>query len=895
MSNIVSDEIVGVPSGARFYRTDLHIHSFGASHDVKDSLMTPKGIVERALSDGLAIIAVTDHNEISNVEAALAASKGRPLLVIPGTELSTPQGHLLVYFPEFSDLKDFYGKLDFADRGTNNSRCQTAMLDCLKLVDPSRGFAILAHVDDDGGLEKVIAGHPPHKGDILCQASLLGIELRNVTTPISYSPGDPDAQRAAFGQQRIAALALGSRQFLARVIFSDSHSLSALGKNAQGNRRVTRVKMDTPSFNGMRIALQDADARIRLEDEIPQSVPYLMGLKIEGGFLDGQTIHFSRNLNCIIGGRGAGKSTAFESVRCAAPRESSSPLIDCEVWPQVLHLVWVDEAGQQHTIRRRVEESPENLDDPELGPLVFPMECYGQGETAQTSARARTDPSALLEYLDSFVPVGALFAEDEELRNQLLSNQTEIEKAEVEVSKIPHFKRFLATTQQQLQTLEKAHAKEIVVLERKVAEERSVRTRLEEKIGHLNTQAKESETLGLVQEIRDVPIPAEFQVGANQYQKIRKSLSEFEAKAKASLSEVATLAKQFVADATKELHSWKISEQAITAKIESMRKELATQGIKLDLAYIRKLAADEAAHTKTLENLKAWEKHLKELRKTRIELMEKRRKARSSITTVRTAFAVKASKALEGALGDLHVSVKYEADALSPEAEEIIQQAMGWRTIQVPRGAVLVEKLTVPRLLGVIQRDDAKAISELVDDGGSRPFSIGDAREIVTRLGEPQHRFALERCPVQDRPKLTVTKKIQLSGKTNYVTRDFARLSLGQQQSVLLALMLSSDSSAPLIIDQPEDNLDGEFIYHSLVPVLRRAKERRQVIVVTHNANIAVLGDAEQIIALKSTSDKSLIVARGSIDDPATKRVVCQILEGSEEAFRRRARIYGVK
>src|SRR5208283_5206494 len=341
MSNVVSDEIAGVPSGARFYRTDLHIHSYGGSHDVKDSSMTPKGIVETAVADGLAIIALTDHNETSNVEEALAESKGKYLLVIPGTELSTPQGHLLAYFAELSDLHNFYGKLDFAGRGTSNSRCQTAMLDCLKLIDPSKGFAILAHVDHDGGLEKTIAGHPPHKGDILSQASLLGIELRSVTTPISYSPSDPDVQRAAFGQQRIAALSLGSKQFLARVIFSDSHSLSALGKNPQGNRRVTRIKMDTPSFNGLRIALQDADARVRLEDEIPQSVPYLMGLKIEGGFLDGQTIHFGRNLNCIIGGRGAGKSMAFESVRCAAPRESSSPLVDCEVWPQVLHLVWV--------------------------------------------------------------------------------------------------------------------------------------------------------------------------------------------------------------------------------------------------------------------------------------------------------------------------------------------------------------------------------------------------------------------------------------------------------------------------------------------------------------------------------------------------------------------------
>jgi DNA repair ATPase RecN len=535
------------------------------------------------------------------------------------------------------------------------------------------------------------------------------------------------------------------------------------------------------------------------------------------------------------------------------------------------------------------------LDDPDLGPIVFPMECYGQGETAQTSARARTDPSALLEYLDAFVPLRALFSEDEDLRNQLLSNQTRIEEAEIEVSKIPQFKRFLATTQQQLQTLEKAHAKEIVVLERKVAEERSVRTRLEEKIGELNAQVKQSETLGLVQEICEIPIPAEFQVGGDQYQKIRKSLREFEAKAKTSLSEIAVLAKQFVAGAVKELQSWKGREQEITGKIETMRKQLASQGVKLDLAYIRKLAADETAYSKSLENLKTWEKHVKELKKTRAELLEQRAKIRSSVTTTRLAFAVKASKALEGALGDLYVSLKYLPDALSPEAEGIIQQAMGWRTVQVPRAALLVEKLTVPRLRDAIQRNDAKTISELADDHGAKPFSIGDAREILARLAEPQNRFALERCPVQDRPKLTVTKSIPSSGKPQYVSRDFARLSLGQQQSVLLALMLSSDSSAPLIIDQPEDNLDGEFIYHSLVPVLRRAKERRQVIIVTHNANIAVLGDAEQIIALKSTSDKSLIVARGSIDDPATKMLACQILEGSEEAFRRRAGIYGLK
>ncbi len=145
-----------------------------------------------------------------------------------------------------------------------------------------------------------------------------------------------------------------------------------------------------------------------------------------------------------------------------------------------------------------------------------------------------------------------------------------------------------------------------------------------------------------------------------------------------------------------------------------------------------------------------------------------------------------------------------------------------------------------------------------------------------------------------DKPRLTVTKLAPGLGSTKLpITREFSQLSLGQQQSVLLALMLCSNSNVPLIIDQPEDNLDSEFVYQSIVPVLRQAKERRQVIVVTHNANIAVLGDAEQVIVLKSTASKSAVVASGSIDDSKTRDAACNILEGSQEAFKRRARVYG--
>ncbi len=207
---------------------------------------------------------------------------------------------------------------------------------------------------------------------------------------------------------------------------------------------------------------------------------------------------------------------------------------------------------------------------------------------------------------------------------------------------------------------------------------------------------------------------------------------------------------------------------------------------------------------------------------------------------------------------------------------------MEWRTTQVPRAALLIEVLTMPGLLTAIDANNTSAITAIQTAEGAKVFNQGDANLIVERLSEPAIRFALERCEVHDR-----------GGKARYIHRDFSKLSLGQQQSVLLALMLSSKSNAPLIIDQPEDNLDSEFIYHSLVPVLRMAKERRQIIVISHNANIAVLGDAEQIIILKSTAERGRIVSRGSIDDAETREAACNILEGAREAFERRATIYG--
>lgn len=620
-----------------------------------------------------------------------------------------------------------------------------------------------------------------------------------------------------------------------------------------------------------------------------------MGLKIEGGFLDGQIVHLSRNLNCIIGGRGAGKSTMFEGVRSVCESSSPSSIVDSEIWPETLSVVWVDEAGQQHTVVRRIREEPCGLEDPILGPVSFPMDAYGQNETAQTSVRAQTDPYALLEYLDQFISFGNLRAQEEAARQALLDNQTEIERALVEVAKIPEFRKLLASAQQQLQAIEKAKATEVVALERKVAEERALRSAVERKIQDISREAKQSGVAALLSDLRKLAPSEPLRVGAKEYATLVSLIDQFEGKAKVAQGSIFESAKDLADRSRLSLQRWKEQEQQVIEQIEAKRKELGAQGVRLDIAYIRKLAGDEAGYKKSLETLTTWEPHLKGLKKLRGNLLKERFRLRSQIATVRTAYAIKASRSLRGALGDLAVSAKFVDGALSASAEEIIQRAMSWKTVQVPRAALLVEQLGVPRLIESAHRTDPAAVAQVKGPDGSLIFSRPDALEIVKRLGQEPFLSELERCEVDDRPRILVTRTVREPGTApRLMVRDFSRLSLGQKQSVLLSLMLLSDSPYPLIIDQPEDNLDSEFIYQSLVPVLRRAKERRQVVVVTHSANIAVLGDAEQIIALKSTSDKSTIVAVGSIDSAQTKSVACQILEGSEEAFRRRGKIYGI-
>ncbi|EAF7302203.1 ATP-binding protein, partial [Listeria monocytogenes] len=126
-----------------------------------------------------------------------------------------------------------------------------------------------------------------------------------------------------------------------------------------------------------------------------------------------------------------------------------------------------------------------------------------------------------------------------------------------------------------------------------------------------------------------------------------------------------------------------------------------------------------------------------------------------------------------------------------------------------------------------------------------------------------------------------------------YHGKPLAKHSIGQRASALVLFILSQKDNNLIMIDQPEDDLDNQVIYNEIITKVKERKPEVQFIFATHNANIPVLGDSEQVIAV-SYDEKQIIVKSGSIDNKDIQDKVVDIMEGGQEAFNKRTQIYNL-
>ncbi len=211
--------------------------------------------------------------------------------------------------------------------------------------------------------------------------------------------------------------------------------------------------------------------------------------------------------------------------------------------------------------------------------------------------------------------------------------------------------------------------------------------------------------------------------------------------------------------------------------------------------------------------------------------------------------------------------------------------------MQAPLEAFLgnLRQRGITRWWNDLEGDNRPGPQELLDGlrtGGLGALGMSPTVQQIFRDAMPsarQRALATIRC----------ADKYLLELKVGGEYRRLDDLSGGQRVSVLLSLLLETTDQRPLVVDQPEDELDNRFLFDTVLPALKRLKGRRQIIVATHNPNIVVNGDADQVIQLEATANNGSIAHAGAIEDMAVREAIMRTVDGGAEAFRLRRMKYG--
>jgi DNA repair ATPase RecN/PHP family Zn ribbon phosphoesterase len=717
---------------------------------------------------------------------------------------------------------------------------------------------------------------------------------------------------------------------IAAVLTTDAHCLEAIGYE----KKITYVKMTKCSWADLKLALQDPDTRIRYADNVStRRFPKIKGLVFvttDGFFrpLQGnsrmvpQVLGFSDNLSCLIGGRGAGKSATVDALRYMfKDREEVDQLpnqlkqdiygrLDHALKDTAIFVLLEAEDGEEIVVKSFYTDWPSRtyesrfLSGEDAGVDLstsskFKAQIYGWNEIETLG----TDSAKQLSLLDNFIE--DLHGIAEAVRSKKLdlakSRLHVAQLSETLETSIPLMKDFseAKSAYEKTNTPEmQASFAEIDALAKKEKSFKEIR----EALADINTEIEcEGDLAGRLHDlsvrIADPNLrtrifgkdDAEISEADLHYQSLRTSLTQF----------IARLDAEIVA-----------ASSDITIATENLAKVLGSdvQG----LATVEKRSARKTKYEQLVEQ--------KARIKKQRELLESALNDRNQIL----GEYVELQKVRSQKRADTRDEINQKlADAIKRGPEIRINfEALGDRTefqrkLGVARTAPATQK-EVGLLKGVslkyMERRIAEILSSLMNpvefvgyllEGRTDCFSgrHPDGKdEINNEESSKIAAYLSPRVTEYDESYFDTAKLRQLMEVQEIELNDIPEITLdgqpirnlspGQRCSALIPIILLQGNH-PLIIDQPEDNLDNKLVFGLVVEILRNLKEFRQIIVATHNPNIPVSGDAEQIAVFESIDKHSgKIAMQGSIEDSEIVEAVKDIMEGGEQAFLIRARKY---
>jgi len=831
------------------------------------------------------VIAITDHFTVSSSKTLAETAKRQGIHVFPGFEAVTKEGvHVLSLFGKNKDISHLERVLGACGIFSDPQDSPTGRYDFVEMLEKSKEWesvCIAAHVASDGGLLKTLSGQARIKAwtsEHLLACSLPG-PAKNA----------PDSCRAILlntnaEHQRQRPVAIINAQDI-----SDPDDLAKEGSTCL-------IKMSEVSLEGLRQAFLDPTSRVRLcSDPVPDKHTEILAIAWLGGFLGDVNIRLNENLNVLIGGRGTGKSTVVESIRYALALE---PLGDeaRKTHDGILRHVLgsatkisllvrsYSPVQRDYRIERTIPNPPVVRDESgkvlSIRPvdIVPQVEVFGQHEISELTK----SPEKCTRLLDRFIEKdGTMKRRKSGLRRQLDRSRLRILELEKERTQIQDRLAALPTLEETLRRFQDAG------LEEKLKEQ-SLLVREQQILKTAKSRLRPFEDI-LHQFLRELPIDRAFLSpraldglpGKETLERAGSVLKQLEKEIDAIASSLGTCIER-TQKGLGDVHTeWEERRKVVQDAYEKILRELRKS----------KIAGEEFIRLRRqIEELKplrergvTLERDLRENQDQRRTLLAEWEDSKGEEFRQLQRAAKRVSKKLAGRVR-VTVSFSGNRDPLF----QLLKDQVGGRLAETISALQQAQEISLKELA-----DAARAGKETM----TKKFGIPGTQADKIAHADPQLLMHIEEL---DLPPTTEIELNVASDDQQPAWQKLLKLSTGQKATAVLLLLLL-ESEAPLIVDQPEDDLDNRFITDGIVPRMREEKRRRQFIFATHNANIPVLGDAELIIGMKASGEAGLGKAeiplehRGSIDARTVRELIEEVLEGGRAAFEMRRLKYGLE
>ncbi len=918
--------------GTKWQKCDFHLHTI-QSKCFSEKSVTPTQWVEEAIKKGLDCIAITDHNDYRGIDSIIEAAYDTDLTVFPGVEVTcdTSKIHLLIIFDPSKTsetVRDFLSKLDIDSENIDTTDgTSKSVFEVCKLAKEKGALVIAAHIDEYNGLSKVsdaninriIENHyfdavQVVNSNIWQECSKNSEEEKQMLAK-RYGKEIPDSEavewRKCFNKFVNSSITL--------LCFSDNPSSQGDSKHGLWGigTQYTWLKMDDkPTLESVRQALLSSELRVKTKyesKESPETLPnfWIKQMTFSKTSINPKkdvTVNFNPHLNTIIGGRGSGKSTIIrlltgalspDSVESTAVADDQKNFYKKTVRKHdgifnenssiTINLV---RSGTEYKIdiTNIIDSRNQTIDvfkiqDGHEIPVdgtgilsLFKPRVFTQKQIYETAK----NESALMELIDSKIDsIPRLIKQKEELINALKNTLVDIQSYEEEISNENDLKFKLEDTDKRIELFNSSGISDLISKynKKKIAIDNIIKIK-----------DKHNEIVDFLKNSIFVPEIDKETISQNlASDEILNLLDDYALKSKKQLSVIQSSVEEYQKIANEMYEkficsAWYKDFLKEQLDIETNKQQLSDEGI------------DYSALDELMNKSKDLKNQLDEIKEKKIQLTEKKTNFNNGIKKLKDIIneisdeRKKYASALNISSDNVKIVVNpmmseesfisFIKTTLNKDSQSIIDDIENYCKTLFPDNT----SKSTP-----LQRiDDFRTLIKSMREGNIEKSFSGFFRRTVLQLDKDNYYKLLLFYP---------DDKIELQYKPEGAKSKFSPLSsasAGQKAAAILTVILSQGEE-PILLDQPEDDLDNKLVYELVVQRIKKFKEQKQIIVVTHNANIPVNGDAEYITSMDSQTLKVQIKCEGTLDESDIRKEICDVMEGTEYAFEMRAKKYHLK